>query len=414
MKLCLLIPTRNRPALAIAAARSALAETALELCVVVSDNSASEADVRALERACRDMGDPRLHYIRPPTELALPTHWDWALERALALTDATHLSVQYDRKQWKPGGLSAMWRAYLADPDVLLSYPSDVVLPSGERFVYGQVPHTGRLYRIACSRVIELTALGMIPEIGQTYPLLSNCIVPRALFERIRDAFGDLCDSSTPDAAFSYRFCALESHFHYWDRAPTVLHAFGLSNARSFFSGVPGGTWDDFVRLWGEKPYLAAAPIPDLNLGLSVCFHEYGLVRSTPAGKHFPPIDRDGYLRELARSLTDIRDPVLQREMRARLEEHGWREEEVSEEEEAAEDVEPVALPPRLAPLRLLRRAAGRLLRAAGLRPPLPPTDFATDGEAVAFSIANPRQPLSHNPDIDIMEPVEVAPAGAA
>ncbi|HYJ31516.1 MAG TPA: hypothetical protein VEW25_14390 [Allosphingosinicella sp.] len=399
MKLCIIIPTRNRPALAIEAARSALSEVDSELCVFVSDNSASDADVRSLERDCRDADDARLHYMRPPKELALPTHWDWALEQALARTDATHFTVQYDRKLWKPGGLSALWQASLVDPAVLLSYPSDVVLPSGERFICGQVAGTGRLYRMACQRVIDLTARGMIPEIGQTYPLLSNCIVPRALFDRIRAAFGDMCDSSTPDAAFSYRFCALESSFHYWDLAPAVLRGFGFSNARSFFSGTRGGSWDDFVSLWGEKPYIAAAPIPDLNLGLNVCFHEYNLVRSTTAGTHFPAIGRDGYLNELSRILPDIEDPAQRDEMRARLEAHGWRE------------PAPRSRPsPRIGAGQQLRRLAGRVLRSVGLRRPLLAADptLASEAEAVAYLIDHPLPLLSHNPQIEIMEPVEV------
>jgi hypothetical protein len=402
VKLCLIIPTRNRPALAIQAARSALAEAGFELCILVSDNSAPGDGVRPLERDCRDSGDVRLHYMRPPKAMALPAHWDWALDQALALTDATHFSVQYDRKLWKPGELSTLWQACLSSPEILLSFPNDVVLPSGERFICGQVGGTGRLYRMACERVIELTARGMVPQIGHTFPILSNCIVPRAAFERIRAAFGNLCDSSTPDAAFSFRFCALESSFHYWDRAPAVVHAFGLSNALSFFSGIPGGTWDDFVRLWGEKPYLDAAPIPDLNLGLNVCFHEYNLVRSTAAGKHFPAIERDGYLRELARALSDIEDPAQRERMRARLQAHGWREE-----------VSPPLPLPRPGAARLLRRLAGRLLRSVGLRrPQLPPT-FASEAEAVAFLIDHPQPRLSHNPEIEIMEPVEVETADA-
>jgi hypothetical protein len=386
-------------------ARSVLAETGFDLCVLVSDNSEPGDDADSLKRDCRDAGDSRLHYVRPPKELAMPAHWDWALEQALALTDATHFGVQYDRKLWKPGELSAMWQACLSHADYLLSYPSDVVLPSGERFICGQVAGTGKLYRMPCERVIHLTAQGMIPEIGQTYPLLSNCIVPRAAFERIRAAFGNLCDSSTPDAAFSYRFCALESQFHYWDRAPSVLYAFRFSNARSFFSGTSGGPWDDFMRLWGEKSYVHAAPISEFNVGLNVCFHEYNLVRSTAAGRHFPPIDLDGYLRELARLLPEIEDPGEREAMRARLQAKGWRE-------EAPPSSPPP--PPPAGPARRLRRLAGRLLRSVGLRRPATPPTFASESEAVAFLIDHPKPPLSHNPQIEIMEPMEVEPAGAS
>jgi hypothetical protein len=373
------------------------------LCVLVSDNSDPGEDVEALERACRDLGDARLHYVRPPKVMALPAHWEWALEQAFALTGATHFGVQYDRKLWKPGELAALWQAAMPYPHCLLSYPSDVVVPSGEGFVYGQVPATGKLYRISCERVIALTARGMIRQMGQTFPVLSNCIVPRAIFDRIRAVFGNLCDSSTPDAAFSYRFCALESAFHYRDLAPAVVHAFRFSNARSFFSGVPGGTWDDFVRLWGgEEGFLDASPIPELNLGQNVSFHEYSLVRSTAAGKHFPPIDRQGHLRELALALPEIEDPAKREAMRARLQAYGWREEPPPSEP-----------PPRPGILSRPRRLAGRLLRSVGLRRPLPPSVFASESDAIAYVIDHPRPRLSHNPEIEIMEPVEVEPVRA-
>lgn len=394
MKLCLVIPTRNRPELAIQAARSALTQPSSELCVLVSDNSALPEDVCALEGHCREAADPRLHYVRPSTELTMPAHWNWALEQALALTDATHFAIQYDRKLWKPGELASLWKLCTAHPETLFTYPSDVAVPSGAQIICGQIPGTDKLYEIACDRVITLTARGLILEMGQIFPVLSNCIVPRAVLDRIRTSFGDICDSSTPDAAFTYRFCALEPHFHYWDRTPAIVHSFRFSNARSLFSGLPGGTWEDFARLWGDRPFLDAAPIPDLNLGLNVCFHEYNLVRAGPHGTRFPPIEFKGYLRELSHALERIEDPAVRAAMRERLEAHGWKEEP----------------PPRPRPS--LRRLAGRLLRSVGLRPPATspgPRTFADDEEAVAFLTNHPAAPLSRNEHVEIMEPVEVA-----
>jgi hypothetical protein len=402
VKLCLVVPTRNRPELAIRAARSVLTQPAPGLSVLVSDNSASAEDVRALETLCRDAGDPRLHYVRPAEELSMPAHWDWALEQALSITDATHFGVQYDRKLWKPGELALLRDLCAASPEMLFTYPTDIAEPDGARFICGQMPGTGKVYEIACERVMALTARGLILEMGQIFPVLSNCIVPRAMLERIRASFGDICDSSTPDAAFTYRFCALESRFRYWDRAPTVMHSFHFSNARSLLSGVPGGTWDDFVRLWGDRPFLAAAPIPDLNLGLNVCFHEYNLVRATPDGERFPPVEFRGYLRELSHALERIGNPAHRAAMRARLEAHGWRDERRPRR------------PSLRRGARRLRHLAGRLLRSAGLRRPLPPSSFASEAEAIAFLIDHPRPRLSHNPEIEIMEPVEVEMAGAS
>ena len=404
MKLCLVVPTRNRPALAIGAARSALADLGSDLSVLISDNSASDEDALALETHCRAAADPRLDYLRPPRELAMPTHWDWAIEQALARTDATHFGIQYDRKLWKRGGLASLWQSRAAHPDILLTYPSDVAWPQGSRFVAGRQAGTGKLYEIACERVIAATARGMIREMGQTFPFLSNCIVPRAAFARIRAAFGDLCDSSTPDAAFAYRFCALETRFHHLDRAAAIVHAWEVSNARSFLTGAaPGGTWDDFLRLRGARPLVAAAPIPDLDLGQNVSFHEYNLVRSTAAGKHFPQIEHGGYLRELSHALPWIEDPSRSAAVRKRLAAHGWRPEPL-----------PSGAPRLRRLLRLPRRCTGAFLRFLGFRRPAEVQTFATDAQTVAFLLANPLPPVSHNPDIAIMGPVEVAPAASA
>jgi len=403
MKLCLVIPTRNRPELAIEAAKSALTQPVRELCVLISDNSASAGDRRALEAHCRDAGDRRLHYVQPAGEMSMPAHWNWALEQALALTDATHFTIQYDRKLWKPGEIASLCRICASRPELLLTYPSDIAMTSGTHTVCGQVPYTGRLYEITCDRVIALSARGMIREMGQIFPVLSNCVVPREVFERIRARFGSLCDSSTPDAAFTYRFCALESRFRYWDRAAAVMHAFPLSNAVSLLSGTAGGTWDDFLQLWGEKPFLSSAPIPDLNLGLNVLFHEYNLVRVEVGEERFPPVEPAGYLRELSHALPLIEDPAKRAEMHSRLRAHGWRPEDLSPPPSHWRTL-----------VRTCRRVAGRLLRS--LRPPPPPPavqNFANDREAVAFLIDHPRQPLSHNPDLEMFEPLEVATGGA-
>src|SRR6476659_7183748 len=100
MKLGFVIPTRHRAALAISAIESLLAQPN-DVAIVVSDNSSSEEQVQQLAAFCRGIDDPRLFYIRCSPVLPMPDHWDWALQQALARTDATHFGVHYDRKLWK-------------------------------------------------------------------------------------------------------------------------------------------------------------------------------------------------------------------------------------------------------------------------------------------------------------------------
>src|SRR3954469_3804894 len=116
--LAALIPTRNRPDLAMNAVRS-LKDQGVDIDLYVSDNSAAEGALRAF---CEAEG---VTYLRPPAELSMPEHWDWALRQALERSPATHFTLHYDRKFSKPGHWDRI-RA-LADrrPDQLIAFPVD-------------------------------------------------------------------------------------------------------------------------------------------------------------------------------------------------------------------------------------------------------------------------------------------------
>jgi hypothetical protein len=244
----------------------------------------------------------------------------------------------------------------------------------------------------------------MIDEMGQAFPLLSNCVVPRQILERVRGRFGDLCDSSTPDTAFTFRFCALEQRYRHLDRALAVIYGFNHSNGASLFRGERGGTWADFAHLWGDRSWTSDAPIPHVRHGQNVTFHEYNRVRKA-AGDAFPPIEKEGYLRALGRGLDYLEDPAPKAEMRALLEQHGWSAESMP------------ATPIQLRAWRTLGRISHPLrLRVrqmvSGRRTPAPPmngTIFRTDEEAVQ-SLLEHRLPLARrNVYLDHLQAVDCA-----
>jgi glycosyltransferase involved in cell wall biosynthesis len=390
-RIAIVIPTRHRAALAIDAARSLLSQAGCEISLIVSDNSSDENEVRRLREFCAGADDPRLLYLRPPAIMPLPAHWDWALEQALARTEATHFGIQYDRKLWKPDKLRPLTDICSRTTDMLVTYLGDLTYPVGSEIIIWRPPVSGKLYEIDTAAVLRMTARGMIDEIGLALPLLSNCIVPRAILERVRRRFGTICDSSTPDAAFAFRFCANEPRFLHFDRAATIIRAYDRSNGRSMFTGKSGGTWEDFMRLWGDRPMTAAAPIPDLCMGQNFTFHEYELVRRIAGEERFPPVEFAGYLRQLARALDMIEDPAVKSEMQARLEAHGWQAS---------------PLPP---PRPLYRRALARLGRLVRAPAAEPRRTFATDADAVGHLLRH-REPFApRNKIIDVLEAVEVA-----
>lgn len=436
--LAVVIPTRNRAGLAIGAARSLLAQRGVRLRVFVSDNSSSDEERRLLADFCRRSGDPRLTYLRPPASQAMGEHWDWAVTQALERSDAGHLLVHYDRRVTKPGHLALVARAAARHPGLLISYPQDSVVDDPPPAVLYQVPCTGKLYEMPTDRVLELTARGMIHEMGQAFPHLSNCLVPRRALERIRERFGSVCASTGPDSCFTYRFCALgDGRFLHLDRALGVVHASHRSNGAGYLRGRTDGDFGDFLKTWGDRPWLEAAPIPGMNLGQNMLYHEYELVRREVRDPRFPPIEMGGYLRELARGLSRVEDPRLRDAMRAALEDRGWREEPAPAEEPAAA-IAPAAAPPvRRArrpfykPFSLtgvlttardaarmkwteLKRSSGFTLFLAdylGIRPPhIHCYTFSSNEKAVRYAIAYPRRTEAENPYIVAMNPSEVEP----
>jgi hypothetical protein len=159
---------------------------------------------------------------------------------------------------------------------------------------------------------------------GHSFPILSNCAVPRHVFTEIRERFGDICDSTGPDIAFTFRFCALEQSYLHLDAALSVVYATYRSNGAGYLSGK-ATDFVDFKRAWGERPWLDAVPLPGLDLGWNIPFHEYELVRREVGADRFPPVSAEGYLNGLAYGLRYVEDDARRAEFEALLERHGWR-----------------------------------------------------------------------------------------
>jgi hypothetical protein len=396
VKLTIVVPTRNRPDLAVTAVDHLLAGHHVDRTVVVSDNSSSDEARAQLRERCEARADDRLVYVRPPVELDMASHWDWALGHALDRTEPTHLSIHYDRKAMKPGGLDHLAEACRAHPDSLVTYPVDFTFPAATDFGIVRYPGTGRAYEIATRQVVSGTAAGQLDELGQAWPLLSNCIVPRAVIEDVRAAYGTICASVTPDASFAYRFCARHDRFVHLDRPVAVMYAFALSNGQAYFRQDSSGPFGDFLALWGERPWLDAAPIPGVSLGLNVIFHEYNLVRRATGGDGLPPLDMTAYVRALARGLPHL-TPDRRQAMQSLLVSHGWQP-----------DPEPARAVRRVRPLWLRRWWR----RPEPAPPPEPELRFPSDVAALEHLLHDDRPMAQANPLLDPLEPLDLPAPG--
>jgi len=82
LKAAIIIPTRNRAALAENAIVSVIDQRRDDACVLVSDNSTDASEADRLSAFCRRLPAHEVHYARPSPQLPMCAHWQWALEQA--------------------------------------------------------------------------------------------------------------------------------------------------------------------------------------------------------------------------------------------------------------------------------------------------------------------------------------------
>jgi len=381
------IPTRNRAEIAIRAVRSLL-EQDCAIDIFLSDNSTSPDRLREFSR-----NEPRVHYLRPERELPMAEHWDWALQQAMARSGASHFTVHYDRKYSKPGHWGGAAELASQRPDRLITYPIDMIVDEPPPLRLWQAGWTGKTFVVQTAWVVALAAAGRVQDAGHTIPVLSNCIVPREILQSIIDRFGDVCVSIASDSCFSVRFLALHDDYLHYDRALAVSYAPHRSAGLGFLSGG-GRDFADFRRMWGERPWLDASPVPGLNLGQNMYLHEYELVRRK-TGDRLPPLDRKGCLDHLGESLIWVRDGRQRASLCKVLEDHGW-----------TGKPPPVA---RRTPMEKLRdrMTAFRIGHFGFVPPNLFGAPFPDDDVALHYALNHPRPPETNLDHLPMPEPVE-------
>lgn len=383
-----LIPTRNRADLAIAAVRSLLDQDC-PIEIFVSDNSTSADGLRDF---C--LGRKQVHYLRPPAELSMPEHWDWALSQVLDRSQATHITLHYDRKVSKPREWGALRAIASRRPDPLITFTADFVTVDPPPRRLWQPPWTGKLYSVTTGRTAALVAAARINDMGQALPILSNCLIPRAILIRMAQRFGNICNGTSGDAPFLCRYLTLDDRYLHYDRPIGIGYAPQRSAGFGYLRGE-GGDFPDYQQIWGERKWLERAPIPGINLGHNMLFHEYEIVREQ-TGDRLPPIDFDAYLHALGEALRLKTDAAERERLKQILESHGW-----------SDHAKPA---PPLSTLTKLRHLAGSLQRqlrfgsgrSSGF-------SFRNDDEAIQFALKHPLIATQYSRHLETIEAEEVA-----
>jgi hypothetical protein len=319
------VPTRNRAQLAINAVRSVLEQTVENVEVLVSDNSTLEPERDELAAFCAGLSNSRVRYVRPPVPLAMPAHWDWAIEQALAAYSANHFIYLTDRMMVRNNALKEMVDLAALYPLQVISYNLDRICDDAMPIRIEQYPATEKLLEVETLRLSRLFAQGVFHP---GLPRMLNCIVPRVVFDRMRQRFGNVFSSIAPDFNFCVRCLDIEDSILFFDKSPLFHYALNRSTGASATRGEMTPDNADFTANLPVDNSIRnyATPIPSLITAVNAAFNEYLIHKQQTNSPRFFDVDLQQYLSANAIEINEVRDPKLRTEMMALLAKHGYRE----------------------------------------------------------------------------------------
>jgi hypothetical protein len=317
MGLLVVIPTRNRADLAIAAVESLLASASHDIRIVVSDNSTNQTEVERLVAKCADLGVERW---RPPSPMAMATHWEWALDRGAADIGTSHVTFLTDRMVARDAAFRALIRIVKRFPDDVVSYGHDRLDDLTEPVRLEENQWSGRLLRVPSGLSARLVA-DSNELVNMTLPRLLNCVVPKPTVRAIQRKFGQACGGTvSPDFAFAFRCLATVPTTIYYDRPVLIHYAMARSNGATIARGAESDDHSDFLANLSAPDPAHAAPIPELVTVHNAVIHEYCLVRSQ--GTAWPSVTWPRYVTALAAEVAVMDEGPTKKRALAILEPH--------------------------------------------------------------------------------------------
>lgn len=317
------VPTRNRAQLAMNAVRSVLEQAVENVAVMVSDNSTLDHELDELAAFCAELSDSRVRYVRPPEPLAMPDHWDWALKHALASYSANHFVYLTDRMMIRNGALKEMVELAALYPSQVISYNLDRICDDAMPIRIEQYPATEKLVEVETERLSRLFAQGVFHP---GLPRMLNCIVPRAVFDRIRQRFGNVFSSIAPDFNFCVRCLDTEDSTLFFDKSVVFHYALNRSLGASALRGEMTPEHADFtanLRVQNSTRNYAT-PIPSLITAVNAAFNEYLIHKQQNSAKFFE-VELQAYLSANALEVNEVRDPERRATMLGLLVQHGYK-----------------------------------------------------------------------------------------
>jgi glycosyltransferase involved in cell wall biosynthesis len=268
----IVIPTRNRADLAIAAARSVASQKNCHFRLVISDNSSNILDREHLRQFCSNAG---IQLLETTQDLPMDQHWDWAFSQ---ITDYDYIGILTDRMVLYPGALNELSALIERnDHPAVLSFNNDNVASQGDYFAPIQRRYSGKLESILSSSLVESTARA---QITTSLPRGLNCLIRRDIVECVNDLGGKYFESIAPDFNFAFKVLSIVQRVHYLDKPLIISYGNSRSNGGSLTTGRLNKDSKDFLQFVSpESSTLSGSPMPDIFQATNVVCHEYGVVR---------------------------------------------------------------------------------------------------------------------------------------
>ena len=296
--------------------------------MLISDNSTLESECAELKTFCDGLADSRVRYVQPPDPLPMPDHWDWASEQALGFYSANHFIFLTDRMMLRNGALKEMVDVATLYPLQVISYNLDRICDDAMPIRIEQYPATEKLVEVETLRLSRLFAQGVFHP---GLPRMLNCIVPRVVFNRIRQRFGNVFSSIAPDFNFCVRCLDTEDSILFFDKSLLFHYALNRSLGASALRGEITPEHEDFTANLpvdnATRNY--ATPIPPLITAVNAAFNEYLSHKQQTNSARFFDVDLQQYLAANALEVNEVRDPKLRGEMMALLVGHGFNTDSV-------------------------------------------------------------------------------------
>ena len=250
----IVIPTRNRAHLLRYALQSALEQTFDDVEIIVSDNCSQDETKSVVQ----DVGAGRVRYVRPERVLAMPDHWEFALEQARG----RFVTYLCDDDAWAPDALGRVSQLLASSAGLLVAINSGIYyganwLDPDFRNIATFVPYTGEVREHESRETLR--HLYASSRVIYEAPRMLNSFCHRETIMRVRAATGRiflLC----PDYSFpSFMLTEIPT----WLYIDEPLHlqgvfAEGIGSTHFYNRGEPAR---EFVREFDDSKLLRHVPL---------------------------------------------------------------------------------------------------------------------------------------------------------